>query len=115
MRGIQCLMTTEATSLTIARTCYRCGVEFRSRQRDRVCTTCRKPKAPREILNRDLTMREKQIIEQVRFGKLNKEIAYELHLCEGTVKEYMNRIFRKLEVKNRTELAVWALMQQIAA
>jgi len=51
----------------------------------------------------------------VRFGKLNKEIAYELHLSEGTVKEYMNRIFRKLEVKNRTELAVWALMQKIAA
>lgn len=42
-------------------------------------------------------------------AKLNKEIAYELHLTEGTVKEYLNRIFRKLEVTNRTALAVWAM------
>ena len=43
---------------------------------------------------------------------LNKEIAYELHLTEGTVKEYLNRIFRKLDVSNRTELAVWAMMHR---
>jgi DNA-binding NarL/FixJ family response regulator len=42
-------------------------------------------------------------------GKLNKEIAFELHLSEGTIKEYLNRIFRKLGATNRTELAVWAL------
>ena len=42
-------------------------------------------------------------------AKLNKEIAHELHLTEGTVKEYLNRIFRKLGMSNRTELAVWAL------
>jgi two-component system nitrate/nitrite response regulator NarP len=40
---------------------------------------------------------------------LNKEIAHELHLSEGTIKEYLHRIFRKLGTKNRTELAVFAL------
>jgi DNA-binding NarL/FixJ family response regulator len=40
---------------------------------------------------------------------LNKEIAFELHLTEGTIKEYLNRIFRKVEVKNRTDLAIWAM------
>jgi two-component system nitrate/nitrite response regulator NarP len=44
-------------------------------------------------------------------SKLNKEIAHELHLTEGTVKEYLHRIFRKLGTKNRTELAVLALTQ----
>jgi DNA-binding NarL/FixJ family response regulator len=48
-------------------------------------------------------------VDLVRQAKQNKEIAYRLHLSEGTVKEYLNRIFRKLGVSNRTELAVWAL------
>jgi len=43
---------------------------------------------------------------------LNKEIAYELRLTEGTIKEYLNRIYRKLGLTNRTELAIWALTQQ---
>jgi DNA-binding CsgD family transcriptional regulator len=45
----------------------------------------------------------------VRQAKANKEIAYELCLTEGTVKEYLNRIFKKLQVRNRTELAVRGL------
>jgi len=48
-------------------------------------------------------------VELVSQAKPNKEIAYQLHLSEGTVKEYLNRIFRKLDVSNRTELAVWAM------
>lgn len=48
-------------------------------------------------------------MDLVRQAKPNKEIAYQLHLSEGTVKEYLNRIFRKLDVSNRTELAVWAM------
>jgi len=54
-------------------------------------------------------VREKQVVHLVAQGKLNKVIAFELHLAEGTIKEYLNRIFRKLRVTNRTELAVWAL------
>ena len=72
--------------------------------------TCRKPRqAESGPLRRPLTFREKQIVDLVSQAKLNKEIAYDLHLSEGTIKEYLNKIFRKLEVKNRTELAVWSL------
>jgi len=60
-------------------------------------------------LNPQLSFREKQVVLLVAQAKLNKEIAYELHLSEGTIKEYLNRIFRKVHVSNRTELAVWAL------
>jgi len=60
-------------------------------------------------VSRHLSFREKQIANLVSQAKLNKEIASELHLTEGTIKEYLNRIFRKLEVKNRTQLAIWAV------
>ncbi|HLI84043.1 MAG TPA: LuxR C-terminal-related transcriptional regulator [Bryobacteraceae bacterium] len=92
------------------RSCCRCGAEFRVESKERICPACRKPKRPHtEPLRQNLTLREKQIIDLVRQAKLNKEIAYILHLSEGTIKEYLNKIFRKLEVKNRTELAVWSL------
>lgn len=91
----------------VLRSCCRCGSEFRSNSRELVCAACRKPR-----ISRSLSFREKQIVDLVRQAKANKEIAYELHLSEGTVKEYLNRIFRKLEVKSRTELAVWAMSVQ---
>jgi DNA-binding NarL/FixJ family response regulator len=89
------------------RSCCRCGREFPSQSRELVCPDCRRPKGGRQ-----LSFREKQIVDLVRQAKANKEIAFELHLTEGTVKEYLNRIFRKLEVRSRTELAIWALTQQ---
>ena len=76
---------------------------------------CRKPRGRILHVNRDLSFREKQIIELVQQAKLNKEIAHELHLTEGTIKEYLNRIFRKVGVTNRTQLAVWAFRQAHAA
>jgi DNA-binding NarL/FixJ family response regulator len=60
-------------------------------------------------LHAKLSIRERQVTALVIRGKLNKEIAFELHLTEGTVKEYMNRIFRKLGIANRVTLAMWAL------
>ena len=97
------------------RSCFRCGREFSSENGDRVCAVCRSPRTKDKPLNPKLTFREKQVINLISQGKLNKEIAFELHLTEGTIKEYLNRIFRKLGVSNRTELAVWALTQQQAA
>jgi DNA-binding NarL/FixJ family response regulator len=46
------------------------------------------------------------LIALVRQAKSNKEIAYELSLTVGSVKEYMHRVFRKLGVRSRTELAL---------
>jgi DNA-binding NarL/FixJ family response regulator len=54
-----------------------------------------------------LSLREKQLVELIQQAKSNKEIAYELSLTVGSVKEYLHRIFRKLGVRNRTELALW--------
>jgi DNA-binding NarL/FixJ family response regulator len=45
-------------------------------------------------------------VELVAEARSNREIARELGLTHGTVKEYMVRIFRKLGVRNRVELAL---------
>jgi DNA-binding NarL/FixJ family response regulator len=101
-----------SAQIPIPRNCFRCGAEFRTVDQKRVCPTCRAPKVRQPVaLNREPTFRDKQVIELVRQAKLNKEIAHELHLTEGTIKEYLNRIFRKVGVTNRTELAVWAERQ----
>jgi len=39
-------------------------------------------------------------------GKANKVIAYELNMCESTVKVHVRNIMKKLKAKNRTEVAV---------
>ncbi len=58
---------------------------------------------------RPLNGREKQLIGLIAQGKPNKVIAFELDLKQGTIKEYLFRIFKKVGVSNRTELAIWAL------
>lgn len=83
------------------RTCYRCGAEFRSLTRRIVCDHCRKPPDPANF-----PPRQRQVCELIAEGKSNKDIAFRLHLSEGTVKEYLNRIYRKLNISNRTELAI---------
>jgi len=95
------------------RNCFRCGSDFSSRE-GRLCPECQISTTQRKRpLNPKLTFREQQVVELVSQAKLNKEIAYELHLSEGTVKEYLNRIFRKLGKTNRTEVALWALKNQM--
>ena len=104
------LKTLGGCGIAVVKTCYRCGSMF-SASKGRVCSVCRKPRVTGRTLpvSRHLSFREKQIANLVSQAKLNKEIASELHLTEGTIKEYLNRIFRKLEVKNRTQLAIWAV------
>ena len=55
-----------------------------------------------------LTRRERELIELVRQGLRNRDIAAELGVTEGTVKVYLHAIFDQLQVENRTELALRA-------
>ena len=55
-----------------------------------------------------LAPRERQLISFVRKGLRNREIAAQLGVTEGTVKAYLHAIFEKLNVSNRTELAIRA-------
>lgn len=51
--------------------------------------------------------KELEIIEKVSLGHCNKEIASELHLSEGTVRNYISGILMKLDLRDRTQLAVF--------
>ncbi|WP_295808411.1 response regulator transcription factor [uncultured Nitratireductor sp.] len=51
------------------------------------------------------TAREAEVAEALRRGKANKIIAYELQLCESTVKVHIRNIMKKLNATNRTEVA----------
>lgn len=58
--------------------------------------------------NFDLTRRELEVIAAVVEGHFNKEIAQDFHISEDTVKHHLTRIFDKLGVSNRVELAMFA-------
>jgi DNA-binding NarL/FixJ family response regulator len=56
-----------------------------------------------------LTRREGQLVSLLSNGLKNKEIATALNISEGTVKVYLSRLFQKLGVKDRFELALYGL------
>ena len=56
-----------------------------------------------------LTRREGQLVTLLAQGLKNKEIASMLLISEGTVKVYLSRLFQKLGVKDRFELALYGL------
>jgi DNA-binding NarL/FixJ family response regulator len=63
---------------------------------------CMKQSAP----NVRLAHREKEIISHICQGYKNKEIAQKLHISEQTVKSHCNRIYKKLGVADRLQLAL---------
>jgi DNA-binding NarL/FixJ family response regulator len=60
-----------------------------------------------------LTRRELEIVTAVASGLTNKEIARRFALSEETVKHHLTKIFAKLDVANRVELALFAIAQQL--
>lgn len=55
----------------------------------------------------DISEKEYEIITLVANGLSNKEIATNLYLSEGTVRNYLSSILEKLELRDRTQLAVF--------
>jgi two-component system nitrate/nitrite response regulator NarP len=60
-----------------------------------------------------LTPREREIVGRLRQGLRNKQIAAEMNITEGTVKIYLFRLFHKLGVRNRFELASCGILDQL--
>lgn len=73
------------------------------------------------LINRDmdkeklksLTRREVEILAQVASGMFNKEIANNLGISERTVKNHISSIFKKIDVSDRTQAAVFAIRNNI--
>ncbi|EGD50946.1 two component transcriptional regulator, LuxR family [Thermoanaerobacter ethanolicus JW 200] len=65
-----------------------------------------------ENLKKDLTPREIEILKLISKGYSNKEIAQKLFLSEKTVKNHVYNIFKKLDVKDRTQAAIYMLKNE---
>ena len=55
-----------------------------------------------------LTSRELAVVRAIQEGKSNKTIAYELNMCLSTVKVHVRNVMRKMNAKNRTDVAMKA-------
>jgi len=90
-------------------TCPRCGIKF-TRVVGLICPDCREASVIRREggyrLGSPLTHREDEIAGLIAQGRCNKEIATELYLTEGTVKQYVVRIFQRYGVSSRLEVAL---------
>lgn len=57
----------------------------------------------------EISRTEWKVIQQVGYGRSNKEISAELNLSEGTVRNALSSVLSKLELRDRTQLAIWAV------
>lgn len=57
----------------------------------------------------DLTLRETEIMRLISEGLSNKEISAKLYLSEGTIRNYVTALLEKLELRDRTQLAIYYL------
>lgn len=79
------------------------------------------PALNNQLVNRDtdkdkissLTNRELEVLVQVANGMFNKEIATNLNISERTVKNHISNIFKKIDVSDRTQAAVFAIKNNI--
>jgi len=73
------------------------------------------------VINRDidqekiesLTKREIEILKQIAGGRFNKEIADSLNITERTVKNHISNLFKKIDVNDRTQAAVFAIRNNL--
>ena len=60
-----------------------------------------------------LTKRELEVLKEMAVGKFNRDIAKEMEISERTVKNHISSIFKKLDVTDRTQAAVFAIRNNI--
>lgn len=61
----------------------------------------------------DLTTREMEVLKHLAYGMYNKEIAETLSISERTVKNHVSNIFKKIDVSDRTQAAVFAIRNHL--
>lgn len=79
------------------------------------------PALNNRLINRDsdkakidsLTNREREVLVHVANGMFNKEIALNLNISERTVKNHISNIFKKINVNDRTQAAVFAIKNNL--
>ena len=72
------------------------------------------PEVPANSFAGRLTRREEQVLRALVCGETNKAIAKRFGITEATAKVHMKRLFKKTNVSNRTQAAVWALKHGVS-
>jgi DNA-binding NarL/FixJ family response regulator len=63
-------------------------------------------------MNKNLSYREKEVLERVALGEKNREIAQALGVVEGTISKHLCIIFQKLNVHKRKDaIKKWTLLK----
>lgn len=62
----------------------------------------------------ELTERELEVLKELGYGCSNKEIADKLFITEGTVKNHVSNIISKLQIRDRTQAAIFAVRYGIS-
>lgn len=68
-----------------------------------------RPNGLAQLATPGLSDREVEILTCLLNGMSNKVIANQLHISEGTVKVHLKGILKKINVRNRTQAAIWAI------
>ena len=114
-----CLKGIEAETLILALRSVAAGASWwDSRSTQDIRTTfMAKPAPPAEVnkTTTPLTQREQEILALLAVGRSNPEIAQELHITTGTVRVHVHAILQKLEVRDRTQAAIFALKHSLVS
>lgn len=64
-------------------------------------------------INKNLTVREKEVVKYIAEGMSNGEISHKLGISDKTVKNHVSSILRKLNLMDRTQVAVFAIKNKL--
>ncbi|MCM3761110.1 response regulator transcription factor [Alkalihalobacillus oceani] len=95
------------------RSCLAGGIMLQDQVAAKVMPKLIEERTEAESPDPSLTPRELDIIRKVGEGRSNKEIANELGLSVGTIKNQISVILDKLELRDRTQLAIYAIRRKI--
>jgi DNA-binding NarL/FixJ family response regulator len=94
------------------RSCMSCGLALQDDVAAKVIPQLLKQTAETPV-NATITPRELTIVRLVGEGRSNQEIAQVLGLSVGTVKNHVSQIMDKLELRDRTQLAIYAIRHNV--
>lgn len=71
------------------------------------------PSKKKESPLEKLSPRELEVLQLIAKGRSNKEIGDQLFIAERTVKSHVSHLLEKLELQDRTQLAIWAVQNKV--
>ena len=112
-RGYLLKSTPTATILSCIRSVAAGQIWLETQHMEMILTTLREGGRRGSTHPLRLSQREKDVVASVLCGLRNKEIAAELNISEKTVKNHLSKIFDKLGVSDRLELALYVLDKKL--